>query len=306
MQHFKSLEGVHLQNSWLTIGSFDGVHLGHQEIIRQLVGEAHHKGIYAVALTFFPHPAIVLGKRQDTQYLTTPVERADIMGSMGVDIVITYPFSQNTANMTARDFVSLLHEHIKFEGLCVGHDFALGKNREGDSETLTKLGDEYGYHVRFVDPVKNGEMIVSSSRIRFGILEGEVEQAAQLLGRYYRISGRVIKGDGRGKSIGIPTANLETWPEQAIPKAGVYATKVRHRKQSYQAVVNVGVRPTFELGPVIPRVEAHILNFHEEIYGDEIELNFVARLRDERRFENIEALIAQIRADISRAKQILV
>lgn len=305
MQHFSSLEGVHLHESWLTIGSFDGVHLGHQEIIRHLVSEAHSREALAVAMAFFPHPAIVLGKRQNPLYLTTIEERAEIMGEMGVDVVITYPFDLQTANMSAREFIALLHEHIKFEGLCVGHDFALGKNREGNTEKLSLLGQEFGYQVELIAAVKNDDVIVSSSGIRTKILEGEIEQAMRFLGRHYRIKGKVIPGDGRGKTIGIPTANLEIWQEQAIPKTGVYAAWAKIRDRTFEAVVNIGVRPTFELETSLPRVEAHVLDFHEEIYGEEIILSFVARLRDERRFPNIEALVEQIRYDISRTKQLL-
>ena len=305
MQHFSSLEGVHLHESWLTIGSFDGVHLGHQEIIRHLVSEAHSREALAVAMAFFPHPAIVLGKRQNPLYLTTIEERAEIMGEMGVDVVITYPFDLQTANMSAREFIALLHEHIKFEGLCVGHDFALGKNREGNTEKLSLLGQEFGYQIELIAAVKNDDVIVSSSGIRTKILEGEIEQAMRFLGRHYRIKGKVIPGDGRGKTIGIPTANLEIWQEQAIPKTGVYAAWAKIRDRTLEAVVNIGVRPTFELETSLPRVEAHVLDFHEEIYGEEIILSFVARLRDERRFPNIEALVEQIRYDISRTKQLL-
>ena len=305
MQHFSSLEGVHLHESWLTIGSFDGVHLGHQEIIRHLVSEAHSREALAVAMAFFPHPAIVLGKRQNPLYLTTIEERAEIMGEMGVDVVITYPFDLQTANMSAREFIALLHEHIKFEGLCVGHDFALGKNREGNTEKLSLLGQEFGYQVELIAAVKNDDVIVSSSGIRTKILEGEIEQAMRFLGRHYRIKGKVIPGDGRGKTIGIPTANLEIWQEQAIPKTGVYAAWAKIRDRTFEAVVNIGVRPTFEPETSLPRVEAHVLDFHEEIYGEEIILSFVARLRDERRFPNIEALVEQIRYDISRTKQLL-
>lgn len=305
MQHIRSLDGVHLSQSWLTIGSFDGVHLGHQEIINNLVREAHIRGKLAVALTFFPHPAIVLGKREDPQYLTTPEERAEVMGKMGVDYVITFPFTLKTAAMSAREYLSLLHSHINFEWLCVGHDFALGKDREGNAERLAQLGEEIGYQIKFIDPVKNGDVIVSSSRIRSNILEGEVEQAGQLLGRNYTISGKVVPGDGRGKTIGIPTANLEIWPERAIPKPGVYVARVKIRENWYGAVVNIGIRPTFEAGMVSARVEVHALDFRAEIYSEEIILSFVSRLRDERRFSSVELLVEQIQQDISRAKQLL-
>jgi riboflavin kinase / FMN adenylyltransferase len=305
MHHYWSLEAVHLQNAWLTIGSFDGVHLGHQEIIRKMTAGAHTAGAPAVVLAFFPHPAVVLRKRQDLYYLTTPEERAEIMESLGVDVVITHPFNLEIANKEARQFLLELKAHLGLSHLWIGYDFALGRNREGDVPTLRKLGKELGYQLHVVEPVQAPNGYVSSSLIRKKLAEGDMNSVTQLLGRHYKIEGVVIHGDGRGKPLGIPTANLEVWPERALPKEGVYVCKAHNGNEIWGALANVGVRPTFEIEPVSPRVEAHLLDFDRDLYGQSICLEFITRLRDEQRFPNVQALVAQIHQDILRGREIL-
>lgn len=305
MHHYWSLQAVHLQSSWLTIGSFDGVHRGHQQIILKMTNGAHTAGAPSVVLAFFPHPAVVLRKRQDLYYLTTPEERAEILEGLGVDVVITYPFNQEVANMGARQFLLELKAHLSPSQLWVGYDFALGRGREGDVPTLRKLGKELGFRLHVVRPVQAASQYVSSSLIRQKLAEGEVNTVTHLLGRPYRIDGVVIHGDGRGHALGIPTANLEVWPERALPKAGVYACKATIGGESWGALTNVGVRPTFEAQPVSPRVEAHLLDFDRDLYGQSIRLGFITRLRDEQRFPNVQALVAQIQQDIVRGREIL-
>jgi len=305
MQHFHSLDGVYLNDVWLTIGTYDGVHRGHQEIIRRIVSGARQSGGLAVALTFFPPPAVVLKKRTEPYYLTSPEERAALLGELGVDVVITHPFTLQVAAMSAREFMATLHEHLGLKHLCVGYDFALGRGREGDVPMLQRLGDEFGYSVQAVQPVEIDGKVVSSSLIRAHLAAGEVEQVARLLGRPYQVGGEVVLGDRRGKLLGIPTANLSVWAERALPKAGVYVCHARLKNRMWGAVTNVGVRPTFESQPVQPRVEAHILDFGEEIYGQQLFLDFLAHLRDEARFPSVQALVEQISKDISRARIIL-
>jgi riboflavin kinase / FMN adenylyltransferase len=305
MQHFYSLDGVYLNDVWLTIGTYDGVHRGHQEIIRRIVSEARQSGGLAVALTFFPPPAVVLKKRTESYYLTSPEERAALLGALGVDVVITHPFNLQVAAMSAREFMTSLHEHFGLKHLCVGYDFALGRGREGDVPMLQRLGGEFGYSVEAVKPVEIDSKVVSSSLIRTYLAAGDVEQAAQLLGRPYQVGGEVVLGDRRGKLLGIPTANLSVWAERALPKAGVYVCHALLKNRMWGAVTNVGVRPTFENQPVQPRVEAHILDFREEIYGEQLSLDFLAHLRDEARFPSVQALVEQINKDISRARIIL-
>lgn len=305
MLHYRSLSGVKLSGAYLSIGSFDGVHNGHQEIVRRVVASARDAGVPAVVLTFYPHPAIVLGKRQDAYLLTTPDERASLLGELGVDIVITYPFTIETSSLSAEDFVSRLHNHLGFRHLFVGQDFALGRGREGNISRLTELGRKYNYQMDIVPPVMNGDIIVSSSQIRSCLFDGDVVQAARLMGRNYKISGQVVPGDARGKLLGIPTANLQIWAERAIPKSGVYVCHANVGRENWGAVANIGVRPTFENSLVPPRVEAHLLDFDRDLYGMELSLEFIDRLRDEKRFTNVDNLVDQIHTDISYARDIL-
>lgn len=305
MLHYWSLQDVNLKSSWLTIGSFDGVHLGHQEIVGKLTAGAHASGVPAVVLTFYPHPAVVLGKRNNTFYLTTPEERASLLGNLGVDMVITHPFNREIAELTAYQFMSYLVEHLSPSRLWVGYDFALGRGREGDVTTLQQLGQELGYLVEVMQPVRLEEEVISSSRVRALILEGEVRKAAELLGRPYRVSGRVVPGDGRGRTIGIPTANLSLWEHLVIPKTGVYACKAVVNSQEYGAVTNIGVRPTFKSDSPSPTVEVHILDFDKDLYGNHVHLDFIDRLRGERRFSGVSALVEQIHRDIDITREIL-
>lgn len=303
MRHYQNLESVSLQDAWLTIGTFDGVHRGHQEIVKRVVAGARQAGASAVALTFFPPPALVLKKRSEPYYLTSPDERAELLGELGMDVVITHPFTRELAAVSAYDFVALLKKHLGLRHLIVGYDFALGRGREGNVDRLKQLGEEFGYTVDPVSAVQVEGKVVSSSLIRAHLATGEIEEVARLLGRPYRVSGEVVLGDGRGKSLGIPTANLSVWAERAIPKAGVYVCQAGVNGRVWGAVTNVGVRPTFENQPVQPRVESHIFDFDQDIYGQQVQLDFLAHLRDEVRFPNPQALVEQIHQDIHQARQ---
>jgi riboflavin kinase / FMN adenylyltransferase len=303
MRHFLTLQGLSLEDTWLTVGTFDGVHLGHQEIVRQLAAEAHRLGYPAVVLTFFPHPAVVLGKRSDPFYITTPEERADLLGKFGADIVITLPFDRQMAETSAHDFISRLETHLGMRHLVIGQDFALGKNREGNAGRLAELGNEFGYSLEVFPPIEMDGEIVSSSRIRAALSGGDIDLVTRLLGRPFAVTGQVVPGDGRGHTIGIPTANLNLWAERAIPKAGVYVSQATINGQTWGAVTNVGVRPTFETELVPPRVETHLLDFDSDLYGQDLRLSFLRRLRDEQRFPDIQALVNQIHADIRTARE---
>lgn len=305
MRHFWSLEDVHLQDTWLTIGTFDGVHQGHQEIVQKLAEGAHQSGAQAVVLTFYPHPAIVLGKRRDPFYLTTPDERAALLGRFGADIVITYPFTPDLSTTSAHDFVSLLKSHIGMRHLIVGPEFALGRDRGGNVSTLKELGQEFDYTLNTLSPVEIDGEVVSSSRIRAALSSGDLELVNRLLGRPYFITGQVVPGDGRGKTIGVPTANLSFWLERALPKSGVYVSQSTINGHTFGSVTNVGVRPTFKTPIEQLQVETHLFNFEDQIYGQEIKLNFISYLRDEQRFPNIDALVDQINLDVSEAKRVL-
>ena len=304
MQHFHNVEEIHLEESWLTIGSFDGVHLGHQQIIHDLVKGAHDNGQPAVVVTFHPHPQLIIKKEGRPFYLTLPGKRAQLLGDLGVDIVLTYPFSSETSQMRAEEFIALLHQRLQFSRLWVGYDFALGRNREGDPAYLKNLGQQYGYALKEILPYSIDGELVSSSRIRKSIREGEMREAAALLGRPFEVTGTVVVGENRGKSLGFATSNLDVPQEIVDIKPGVYACLTDVDGQTWKAVTNIGFRPTFGEGILSPQIEAHLLGFSGSLYGEELSLKFVERLRDEMKFDQVSALQAQIKADIDQALQI--
>ena len=305
VQHYTSLDGVNIQNTWLTIGSFDGVHLGHQQLIHELNNHAHQAGSRSCVLTFHPHPAVILRGRTGAFYLTTPSEKVELLDELGTDVVVTHPFTYEISQSTARDYVSYLLDHLGFRQLWVGYDFALGKAREGNVTYLKQLGGELGYHVHVVEPVVSGGQTISSSQIRKLLGDGNITEANKLLGRPYRVVGEVVHGDGRGKGIGIPTANLETGDEKLIPGAGVYACQVQIVDELWPAAVNIGTRPTFESTDQRSHVEAHILDYSNDLYTQKIALEFIARLRGEERFNSVEDLIQQVYADINQTREII-
>jgi riboflavin kinase/FMN adenylyltransferase len=305
MQLFSSLDSTHLDGVWLTIGSFDGVHRGHQEIIRRLVAGAHAHAAPAAVLTFYPHPAVVLRGANGPFYLTSPEDRAALIDSLGVDFIIIQQFDRQLAGTSARDYVMRLKEHLGVQQLLVGQDFALGRGREGNIHILRQLGDEFGFEVVVNQPVLLDGQAISSSQIRSELTAGNVERAHQLLGRPYRITGEVIPGDGRGHMIGIPTANLNPWSEQLLTGAGVYACQAwTADNKAYQAATNIGVRPTFDGSATYQHVEAHLLDYTGDLYGQTIHLDFLTRLRDEQKFASAQALYTQIQEDITRIRQL--
>lgn len=289
---------------YLTIGNFDGVHRGHQMLVCELSAAAHAQGARAGLLTFEPHPVAVLRPDVQVLRLTTNEERADLLAALGLDFVIVFPFTRETAATPAADFLAALTAHLPLRELWVGPDFALGRGREGNTERLAELGQTMGFAVRVIPPFDwNGEH-VRSSRIRSLLNEeGAVEQAAELLGRPYRLWGEVVEGAKRGRQLGFPTANLRVPEERLLPAYGVYACWAWRGDRGYPAVVNIGVRPSFDNGH--PSVEAFLLDFSGDLYGETLGLSFMARLRGEKKFPNIGELIAQIRADAQRAQEIL-
>jgi riboflavin kinase/FMN adenylyltransferase len=306
MEHIYNLTEAHLdQPSVITIGVFDGVHRGHQHLISQLVEEAHASGRLAVVLTLFPHPDVVLRGLTGRYYLTTTEQKAALLGALGVDVVITHPFNDDVRKIRAAAFVDQLCEHLRLSSLWVTADFALGYQREGNFAFLTAQGTEKGFEVRQTNLVKADQTsaTISSSDLRTALLDGQVEQAAKWLGRLYRVEGTVVKGDQRGRTIGFPTANLDIWAEQIIPATGVYACWAYLGDERFMAVTNIGYRPTFNGQDL--RVEAHLLGFDRDIYGQTLALEFVERLRGEQKFSGFEALVQQIRADVIKGNQVL-
>ncbi len=304
MRHVETLDNLPLRGAWVTIGSFDGVHIGHQAIVNNLVSAAHQAGAPAVVLTFYPHPAVVLRGLGGPFYLTTPQERAELLGKLGVDWVITLPFTQELAQQEAETFIQQLKQKLDICCLWVGHDFALGRNRGGNIETLHQLSQRIPYQLKVIPPVKIGEQVISSSIIRQAILTGNIAAATTWLGRPYDLSGTVITGDQRGRTIGFPTANLATWFERLLPENGVYATWAYTEQGRWPSITNVGLRPTFEQRAPQPRVETHLLDFEGDLYGQTLRIEFIRHLRPEQRFENPTRLIQQIRQDSLAAREV--
>ncbi len=305
MQVHHSIESIALHNSWLTIGVFDGVHRGHQAILKTLVRGALETGAPAVVLTFDPHPLSILRPGHKLEMLTSLEERKAFFEATGVDALIAHPFNANVASLSAEAFLTQLKMRTGFSHMLVGHDFAMGRNREGDIPHLRKLETRLGFSLHVVQPFINGEAPVSSSRIRSTLREGRVDLAGEMLGRPYQLSGRVVRGEQRGRKIGVPTANLEVPADRLVPAPGVYACRASLAGRTYPAATNIGVRPTFDGQEAPATIETHLLDFEGEIYGDEVRIAFIRRLRGEHKFDSVDALVAQIRTDVHRTREVL-
>ncbi len=290
---------------WLTIGVFDGMHRGHQALIAAMVEAAHGSNGLAAVVTFYPHPAVVLRQIPMPYYLMIPEEKTRLMDACGVDAVISLPFSKRVAEMSAETFLNGLLKRMCLHTLWVGDRFALGRDREGSIQHLRELGQHMGFHIHTMPNLAIQRETVSSTLIRRALLAGEVEQAAAGLGRPYEMSGRVVHGDGRGRKLGFPTANLETWREQIVPARGVYACQVWIDGKRWPAVTNIGVRPTVTQEGSPATIEAHVLGKPGDLYGQQVRLEFIRRLRAEQRFTSLDELIKQIKLDILQAREVL-
>jgi riboflavin kinase/FMN adenylyltransferase len=253
MQHLHDLTQANLSACQVTIGSFDGVHRGHRILVRDMVENAREQGVPAVVLTFFPHPSVVLRGRTPSFYINTPDEKAQLLGELGVDIVITQKFDLELSRVKAGEFLELLRRHLIFTTLWIGEDFALGHQREGNRLFLARAARETGFHLNIVPPLSVGGEVVSSTRVREALRSGDVSRAASYLGRPFSLPGRVVRGSARGAKLGMPTANMSIWEERAIPGAGVYACRVDVGDGIFDGVTNIGVRPTFERSQPHPR-----------------------------------------------------
>ena len=299
------LQGWDLHDARVTIGSFDGVHRGHQLIIRRLVESARGAGAPAVVITFYPHPAVVLGKKANHYYLSHPAEREEMLKELGIDEVITLAFSRELAALSPEEFLTPLKSHLGMKELWVGYDFALGRNRAGNTQRLSDLGEEFGYELKLLDPFQQDDKVISSSLIRDCLANGDMEAANNMLGRTYSLTGNVVVGDGRGRQIGFPTANLSFWEEKLVPRNGIYAGWAWVEGRRYGTAINIGLRPTFGDDLLHPRVEPFILDFDRDIYGEEIRVEFVKFLRPEARYDSIDELIAQIFKDVENTREVL-
>jgi len=304
MRHYHSLEEVSVKNAWLTIGVFDGVHRGHREIIQKLTADAHANHAPAALLTFEPHPASVLSG-QEIKCLTTSEERADFLGSLGVDIVITQHFTRDLSAATAFEYMSRLKQTLDLKHLLIGYDFALGKGREGNATRLAEIGRELGYDVEVIHAISDESGVISSTEIRKLVATGNVSEAAKLLGYYYPLSGEVIRGAGRGRTINFPTANIDYPQQKATPSNGIYACWAHLENEKFMAATNIGFNPTFTPDRQTPSLEAYLLDFDRDIYGQQVKLEFVSRIRNELKFNSVEALIWKIQEDVDKTRDLL-
>ena len=290
---------------WITIGSFDGVHLGHQKLINHLVDSARKAATRSVVITFFPNPAAFLKHIESPFYLTSPEEKEDLLLSTGVHSILTLHFDEAVSRQTPLEFISMLHTQLHFSHLLFGFDFRLGAGREGDIQLLKALGKEMGFSAHAIKPVKYQGHIVSSSRIRSAISDGNILSANAMLRHTFSIEGEVIHGDGRGKHLGLPTANLKIWGKQLLPANGVYAAYTKIGDLHHPSVVSIGYRPTFYQSPTIRTIEDHILDFSGQIYGKQIKIQFIEKLRPEKKYDSVDKLMEQIRDDIITSREIL-
>lgn len=287
----------------LTLGNFDGIHLGHQALLQHVVREAKARGGRSVVLTFEPHPLKVLAPERAPRLILTHKDKMILLHSFGVDVVIIQTFNPSFAAVGAEEFVRrYMVERLGVRKMWVGRDLRFGKGRKGRVEDLIRWGSASGFEVGIVEPVELGGMRVSSSRIRGLIERGEVHEAERFLGRYHFVSGRVIPGYQRGRQLGFPTANIIPRTE-VIPLDGIYATFLQVEERLWPSVTNIGVNPTFGDGP--RTIETYLLDFSGDLYGRSVKLFFVKRVREEKKFPSVEILVEQMKKDVQRAQEIL-
>ena len=300
IQEFKSTKNV-----VVTIGTFDGVHLGHKVIINQLKKAAEELEGESVLLTFFPHPRmVVFPDDNELKLLNTIEERKELLGNAGIDHLIIHPFSKAFSRLTALEFVrDILVNRLNVKKLVIGYDHHFGRNREGSFEDLIEFGEVYGFSVEEIPAQDIQQINVSSTKIRTSLLAGEIHAATKFLGYPYFINGTVVKGDKIGREIGFPTANIK--PDETyklIPKNGVYAVKVIVNEKEYEGMLNIGIRPT--LKGKKETIEVNIFDFDEDIYGQKIQVKFYERIRDEQSFEDLNELKNQLNIDKTKTIQL--
>ncbi|MGV8050061.1 MAG: bifunctional riboflavin kinase/FAD synthetase [Anaerolineaceae bacterium] len=292
------------ERMWLTIGNFDGMHLGHQALIARVQETARANGARSGLITFWPHPRVYLQKITAQYYLTTADEKMILLADSGMDYVISLPFTHRLANQSAGEFFADMTSHLNLAGLIVGQNFTLGKNRTGTKNMIRDLCNQYGIQLDLIESFCLNGSPVSSGRVRGALELGDVQTARQLLGRPYSVSGKVVEGKHLGSKLGFPTANQVVDTQKILPKYGVYASLVRVNGDKFMGVTSVGVRPTFEITNQ-PNVETLLLDFEGNIYHESLTVDFIQYIRDEIKFANVADLIAQIDLDKLQARRML-
>lgn len=304
--YFDKNDGNKLSNTCVTIGTFDGLHLGHQNILNVLKNIAKEKELNTTVVSFDPHPRRIVKKSFDIKILTTIDEKREFLEELGIDNFYIINFTEDFSKQTSEEFVkNYIVDRFDAKYLVVGHDHKFGKDRGGDTESLQKLGSELGFGITSVDAVENQGEIISSTKIRDALLNGDVEKANNYLGRSYSLQGEVVKGASRGRVLGFPTANLQLGNQnKLIPQNGVYAVGCSLNDDQLYGVMNIGYRPTFnDTKELVP--EVHIFKFNRNIYGDTLKINFIKRIRPEKKFDSKDELITQIELDKQKAAEIM-
>tara|TARA_B100000475_G_scaffold172720_1_gene135418 strand:- start:809 stop:1732 length:924 start_codon:yes stop_codon:yes gene_type:complete len=290
------------QKVCLAIGMFDGVHLGHQKVLQNAINAASQSNAISVAVTFDQHPANIIAPKNAPSLIQTQAQRNRSIELLGVDAILIIKFNEAFSRKTGKSFIQELAQGFgSIHSISVGNDFMFGHNRDGNFQLLQKLSQELNFLTYGLQPVKLNGQIVSSTRIRSALINGKIDDAKQMLGRKFSIEGPVVKGDGKGREIGFPTANIDT-KNLILPPNGVYASYTKFNGKTHKSLLNIGVRPTIIKPNPSIQVEAHILKFNENIYDQVIDIELIEKLRNEMKFESIEELKKQISCDIENAK----
>ena len=285
------------KRSVVTIGTFDGIHLGHQEILSRLIESSKNKDLNSVVLTFFPHPRIILNKYNEVKMIDTLDEKIIHLNEIGIDSLIIHPFDRNFSLLSANQFIKdFLVDKLKIKHIIIGYDHRFGKGREASVTDLKNYANDYDFTVEEIKAQEIEKITVSSTKIRNSINQGDIKTTEKYLGRYFNLTGKVVKGDGLGKKINYPTANIfieETY--KIIPKDGVYLVETIIKDKLFKGMMNIGHRPT--IGTKVKSIEVHLFNFNEDIYGQVISIKMISKIRDEKKFSSIQALKEQLVKD---------
>lgn len=307
MNVFQNIENYNPDSKCiLTIGTFDGVHIGHQKIIKSIVKLARQQKIQSTILTFFPHPRMVLQQESDLGLIDTLDEKKSVLERLGVDNLIIHPFSKTFSRLSALEFCrDILADQIKIDALFIGYDHRFGRNREATAEDLISMGKTYNFDVHIIPAQDISSITVSSTKVRKAIAAGDFRRVFEFLGRHFELTGTVTKGKGLGRTINFPTANInveETY--KLIPPIGVYLVSVEYQKKLYNGMMNIGTRPT--INGEHQTLEVHLFDFNKDLYDKKLKILFVEKIRDEQKFESLDALKKQLEKDKEISKRSLI
>ena len=285
------------KESILTIGTFDGVHIGHNKILKRLIQDSKKNNLSSLVMTFFPHPRMILNKSHDIKMIDTISEKINLLEKTGLDNLIIHPFDNNFSKIRAKEFVEeILVKKLKIKEIIIGYDHKFGKDREASVEDLKKFGKDYMFTVKEIPAQEIDSIAISSTKIRNAILNGEIEKCNKFLGRNFILTGKVVYGEGLGKKIDFPTANIEIKETyKIIPKNGVYLVKTKINSNTYFGMMNIGIRPT--VGGRNKSLEIHFFNFKDNIYGKNVSIEIIKKIRDEEKFSSIDQLKIQLKKD---------